>query len=373
MARGSVTRRGESWRARFRHPETGKQHQATFAKKRLADEWLRDQLGAIDSGRWVDELAGKVTFEAFFEAWSARQVWTSGTQKAMSLAVRSATFRSMELRRIRPTHVEAWVKAMSVSDGQSRALAPSTIKTRFVNVRSVFRAAVRDELLAADPTAKVRLPRQRRREASMSIPQPADVGRILSAADQRFKAFVAVCALAGLRLGEAAALQVDDIDFLRRQLHVRRQVQRAGGGRVEIRLPKYNSERVIPVPDELLEILSEHMQLGLRGSWLFAGAEDDPPHQNTVGHRWRTTLAAATVEGVRLHDLRHFFASGLIADGCDVVTVQRALGHAKASTTLDTYSHLWPSAEDRTRKAARTLAAQVLGADVGRLRAGGPS
>jgi integrase len=54
----------------------------------------------------------------------------------------------------------------------------------------------------------------------------------------------------------------------------------------------------------------------------------------------------------RLHDLRHFYASGLIHAGCDVVTVQRALGHADASVTLTTYSHLWPNADDRTRKAA---------------------
>lgn len=56
-----------------------------------------------------------------------------------------------------------------------------------------------------------------------------------------------------------------------------------------------------------------------------------------------------------LHDLRHFYASGLITAGCDVVTVQRALGHKKATVTLDTYSHIWPTAEDRTRTAAQGL------------------
>jgi integrase len=59
-------------------------------------------------------------------------------------------------------------------------------------------------------------------------------------------------------------------------------------------------------------------------------------------------------------DLRHFFASGLIAAGCDVVTVQRALGHRNASVTLSTYSHLWPTAEDRTRKAAAAMMTETL-------------
>lgn len=364
MANG-VTRRGDSWRARYRHPETGKQIQATFKRQAEAQRWLRDQLGAIDCGRWVDPRAGRVTFSDFYAAWAARQVWTNGKHKAMSLAVRSASFCGMELRKIRPTHVETWVKSMSVD------LAPGTVKTRFTNVRSVFRAPVRDGLIASDPTEGVRLPRQRKRGAAMAIPSPDDVRALLEAADERFSAFVAVCAFAGLRLGEAAALQVGDIDFLRRHLTVSRQVQRADAREVEIRLPKYGSERVVPIPDELVTMLSAHVALGHRGEWLFQGAGDTPPHQNTVGYWWRRTRAAAGLPGVRLHDLRHFYASGLIAAGCDVVTVQRALGHAKATTTLETYSHLWPSAEDKTRKAAAALAGEVLGADVGNLRAGG--
>ena len=70
----------------------------------------------------------------------------------------------------------------------------------------------------------------------------------------------------------------------------------------------------------------------------------------------------ATLDGVEaVGDLRHFYASGLIAAGCDVVTVQRSLGHAKATTTLNTYAHLWPTAEDRTRKAAQSIIDASLG------------
>lgn len=90
------------------------------------------------------------------------------------------------------------------------------------------------------------------------------------------------------------------------------------------------------------------------------GQGDNPPHQNTVGYWWRKTKRDACIDGIRLHDLRHFFASGLIAAGCDVVTVQRALGHWTATTTLNTYSHLWPTAEDRTRKAADAMMATAL-------------
>ncbi|MEO7294794.1 MAG: site-specific integrase [Candidatus Limnocylindria bacterium] len=195
---------------------------------------------------------------------------------------------------------------------------------------------------------------------------------MLDATEPRFRAFVGVCAFAGLRLGEAAALQVGDVDFLRRQVHVRRQVQRLGAGETEIRLPKYNSERTVAAPDALLEMLAEQVRLGLTGHWLFGGVDDQPPHQNTVGHRWCTTAKRAGAVGVRLHDLRHFFASGLIASGCDVVAVPRALGHAKSTTTLTTYARLWPSAEDRVRDASAALAAEVLGSGEGTVRAERP-
>jgi integrase len=69
----------------------------------------------------------------------------------------------------------------------------------------------------------------------MSIPTPAEVSKLLGSADEPFVAFIGLCAFGGLRLGEAAALQVADVDFLKREIHVRRQVQRANGKQVEIR------------------------------------------------------------------------------------------------------------------------------------------
>jgi integrase len=245
----------------------------------------------------------------------------------------------------------------------TRGLAPGTIKTRVNNVRSVIQAAVRDRRIPDDPSAGVPLPRLRRAEASMRVPIPEEVGALLDAAGWHFRPFIALCAFAGLRLGEAAAVQLGDIDFMRRTIHIRRQVQRSGPGQLTISAPKYGSERDIYAADELLTLLSQHFaEFGTFGAnrWLFMGQNGQPPHQNTVGHWWRTTLKAAGIEGLRLHDLRHFYASGLIASGCDVVTVQRALGHARATTTLNTYSHLWPTAEDRTRAAAGALVASAL-------------
>lgn len=341
------------WRARYRD-ESGKEHARHFERQADAQRWLDEVTAALVTGQYVDPSAGRITFAAYFEQWAARQVWENTTDLAMRLAARSVTFSDVPLARLRRSHLEGWVKTMAVA-----GLAPGTIRTRTNNVRAVLRGAVRDRVLAHDPSDGLTLPRDRRREAAMVLPSVEQVGALLNAAAPAFQAFVAVASFGGLRLGEAAALQVADVDFLRRSVHVRRQVQRAGGAAVEVRPPKYGSERTVFVPDALLELLSghisEHRTEGQPQRWLFVTSSGQPLHQNTVGYHWRQTCQRAEVQGVTLHDLRHFYASALIAAGCDVVTVQRALGHAKATTTLNTYAHLWPTAEDRTRAAAADL------------------
>lgn len=98
------------------------------------------------------------------------------------------------------------------------------------------------------------------------------------------------------------------------------------------------------------------------GTWVFPGHMGNPIHTRTLYTWWYKAKRDTGVTGIRLHDLRHFFASGLIASGCDVVAVQRALGHANAAMTLGTYAHLWPRSEDRTRSAAAAMLAEVLDA-----------
>ena len=361
---GNVAKRANGrWRARYRD-EAGHEHARHFDRKVDAQRWLDQVTTSVVTGNYVDPKAGRITFKRFYADWSTRQLWVPSTRANADLATRSVPFADTSMKAIRRSHVEAWVKTMS---GE---LAASTIKTRYVIVRSVFRAAVGDKAIAADPSEGITLPRRRKAEASMRIPTIDEVGQLLAHSDSTrvstrkgFRAYVALCAFAGLRLGEAAGVQVGDIDFLRRQLTVTRQLQR-DGSTYAVRPPKYGSERVIHLPDELVTILSEHVaaHVGEGGPdrWFFT-VGDDPMYDNAVTWRWRASRKAAGLPHVRLHDLRHFYASGLIAAGCDVVTVQRALGHSTATTTLNTYSHLWPTAEDRTRSAAADLMRQALG------------
>ncbi|WP_216622187.1 tyrosine-type recombinase/integrase [Mycolicibacterium fortuitum] len=361
--------KGLRWRARY-VDEDGKEHAKGFRVKTDATAWLNGIVAAQETGSYVDPALGKVTLRSFYREWAERQVWLPGTRAAMDLAVYSATFSDLPFSELKPSHVESWVKAM-----KDKPLEPSTIHTRFTNVRGVIRAAVHDRAgIARDVTVKVKLPRLRKAEAAMTIPTPAEVGEILRNADGQFVAFIALCAFGGLRLGECAALKVGDISFLRKEVRVSRQVQRVNGGEVDIRAPKYGSERTVYAADELLTMLTEHIRLYRPGDdperWMFPGQGKHPMHQNSVGYWWRRARSAVKTS-YRLHDLRHYYASGLIAAGCDVVTVQRALGHQKATVTLNTYAHLWPDAEDRTRTAASSLVQQALSTTADALRTHG--
>ncbi|QVI29927.1 site-specific integrase [Mycolicibacterium neoaurum] len=343
---------GRRYRARWVNDD-GKERSESFTSERAAKAHLK----SVARGEHTNDM-GRLTFKEYFDQWSPHQVWAPATVKKVDQAIGSVTFADTRLDRLRPTHIQAWIKSMV-----DKPLAVNTIRSRFDHVRAVVRAAVADRAIPFDVTATVTLPRARKAEAAMVIPTTEQVGDLLHHAPETFHAFVAVCAFGGLRLGEAAALKVSDIDFMRREIRIERQAQVKNGGGVDIRDPKFGSERTVFAPADLVTILSEHVRLHIPGDdpdrWMFPGRQNDPLHQNSAGHLWRQTRAKAGVD-FTLHDLRHFYASGLIAAGCDVVTVQRALGHGSASLTLNTYSHLWPKAEDRTRKAAAQMLTEAL-------------
>ncbi|WP_081821307.1 tyrosine-type recombinase/integrase [Rhodococcus sp. UNC23MFCrub1.1] len=348
---------GKRWRARY-VDDNGREVARGFDRKVDAQSWLDSIVSQQVQGTYIDPKRGRMTYRQFYAEWSCLQTWVHHTRRAMDAGAAEVPFADTALTDIRRSHVEAWVKELV-----ERPLSPQTVHQRINNLKTVLKAARRDRRMIDDPVDGVSLPRIRRAEMAMEIPDPTAVGRLVTNADPSFSAYIALCAFAGLRRGEAAALQPGDIDFLRKRISVNRQAIGISSGVVDVRAPKYGSERNVPVASGLLEILSEHLRLHAPGDdpsrWLFPGLGDNPLNGNMVFGRWRKARTAACVE-TKLHSLRHYFASSLIAAGCDVVMVQRAMGHSSASITLDTYSHLFPSGEDRTRAAAERAFSEAL-------------
>ncbi|WP_223215228.1 tyrosine-type recombinase/integrase [Microbacterium trichothecenolyticum] len=353
----SIKQRADGvWRARYRD-DAGREHARHFTLKRDAQRWLDEVAAAVVTGQYVDPKAGRITWDEWATRWMERQSWAMGTHEAATVAVQSVPWRDGPIAGVKSSHVQAWVAAES-----KRGLAASTIKTRLNYVQMSFRAAVADKVIASSPAVGVKAPRGRKAEAAMRIMSAEEVNAALDAAGD-FRGFVEVCVFAGLRLGEAAGLQLRDVNFLGRSICVARQVQGATNKTAQIVPPKYESERTVYVPDELMASLAAHVKrqsVTGHDEQLFVTPLGRLWHRNNAAGEWRRIRETAGLsDEVTLHTLRHTFASNLIAQGCDVVTVQRALGHSTPSITLNVYSHLWPSAEDKTRSATASFMTEI--------------
>lgn len=113
-------------------------------------------------------------------------------------------------------------------------------------------------------------------------------------------------------------------------------------------LKSKKSRRVVPVGQVVIDTLASYLAAFPHEGPLFVDEIGEP----LAYHRWRTVCTAAaetTAVDLTAHDLRHFHASALIAGGASAKQVQERLGQATAAITLETYAHLWPGDDDRTR------------------------
>ena len=165
------------------------------------------------------------------------------------------------------------------------------------------------------------------------------VRAIIAAASQPWKTFFTLAAMSGLRAGELLGLQVGDLDFDHRLIHVRRS---AWYGKTQS--PKTaKSVRTVPMPEPLARILEEYVR-GWQpnpGGYLFVTRNNRPPSSNNVvEHRLWPILDALKIQRCGLHAFRHTHSSMLVESGAPVSVAQAQLGHADPSITLGIYSHV---------------------------------
>ncbi len=335
------------WRARYREAD-GIERSQTFPTRRDADRFLTEIEHAKHSGSYVDPSAGRDLFRNFAERWFAAQVYRPTTEEHVRITLNRhilPAFGDRRLESFRPSDVQAWVRQLSGT------LAPATVEVGYRHLTAILRAAVEDGLLGSTPCRNVKLPKKPRpRVEPLSIEQ---VEALIEHAPARLQAIVHLAATTGLRQGEALGLQVSDVDFLRRTVRVDHQLVTVVGRPPSLEPPKTeSSRRTIPVPQSVIDVLAEHLAHFPSDGFVFSNAVGAPWRRSRFGESWRATVLRAKLPtGTRFHELRHFYASLLIRHGESVKTVQARLGHASASETLNTYAHLWPDSDDRTREA----------------------
>ena len=355
------------WQVRYDDPD-GRERTRTFRRKPDAQRFLDETTTDLVTGRYIDPRAGRVRLQDFAERWLAAQVFdvTTRANVASRLSVHVYPhLGDIEVRAIKPSTVQGWLR------GRVQAgCAPSHVRVVLTNLSSILAAAMADGLISTNPCSSpvVKAPRaEHRKVVPWTIKQ---VQAITAAHPVRYRAVPVVGGGLGLRQGEVFGLRVEDIDFLRRRVLVRRQVKLVKG-RPVFAPPKGGREREIPLPDIVSVALAEHLRrfppVKVTLPWLDHGGRDETAtlvfstatgsvvNRNRYNDQtWKPALESAGLEPTRdhgMHSLRHHFASVLLDGGVSIRAVAQYLGHADPGFTLRVYSHLMPDTEDRARAA----------------------
>lgn len=343
------------YQARYRTPD-GASRKRVFDGKREAETFLTSVDHKKLTGEYVDRIAGRVLFGEYARRWADAQPHRPSTAASLTSILRTHVLPALgdkPMRSIMTSDIQAFVSGLP--------LAPSTVRNIYAKVSAIFAAAVLDRLIASSPcTRAVKLPRLSGDEVTPM--RAAEVRGIIESTDEQYGALLILMAGTGLRPAEALGLTVDRIDFLRRTIKVDRQLLTATGGQPTFAPPKTpSSNRTVVAPASVLDALASHLErFGSGPDGLLFTRDGEPMRRDYLGKLWRAAAVEAKVSGRSPHDLRHYAASVMIESGASVKAVQRQLGHEKATTTLDTYAHLWPESEDVARRALESGLASVV-------------
>lgn len=350
----SVQKRPDGkWRARYRDP-SGRERAKHFDRKVDAQRFLTTVEAAKLRGQYVDP-SNKTTVAEYARRWVSARPHRPTTARRMDAQIRNhiegTSLGGRRLAAVLPSDVQAWVTALS------KELAPSTLAQQVTMLRAIFSAAVLDRLIGSSPVVRISMPRaEQERVVPLTVTQ---VRELAGAVPPRNRAMVLTQAGLGLRVGELLALRQEDVSFLARTVRIEHQLAERTRERVEPKTPR--SRRTIPLPAFVGEVLSEHIRQWppLDDGTLFYGQNSRRPYDHAhygtkilrkavdkLAGAEGSTFPASTTS----HDLRHHYASVLIAGGESVVAVAERLGHEDAGMVLKIYAHLMPDSEDRTRK-----------------------
>jgi integrase len=334
------------WRARY-EDAAGKEHARHFERKADATTWLATQVHKVTEGTWVDPMAGKRTFEEYAQQWASTQIQhrpsTAAVTRSRLKTQLLPYFGHRPIAAIQRSEVQAWVAE------RSQTLKPSTVEGLYRLMAQIMLAAVDDRVVSVTPCRKIVLPQQER--GRVVIPTMEEIDAIMAVAPDRAQALILTAVATGMRISEICGLTVDRVDFLRRTVTVDRQLSAVVAGRPRFGPPKTAAgERSIPVPASVTDALAAHLAQWPSQHCVFTNERGFPMLRQRLSDLWKGWCGEAGVT-CRFHDLRHLYASSLIAAGQSVKVIQQRMGHGSAAITLDVYGHLLPSDEDGTRLA----------------------
>jgi integrase len=340
-------------------PDGTSKRKTLYAKTRKeAADKMADAMGAASKGVYTDDE--KLTVSQWMERWledSARGDLAHRTYANYKLQIRrhiNPALGRRRLSKLTAAPIQS-LYAAKLRDG----LKPASVRYIHAVLHRALGQAVRFNLIPANPASRVDPPKIRQDEIT---PLDAEQARtLLEAAKGGMHEPLYVLSLTtGLRMGEALGLKWSDVDLDRGTLRVNRQLQRVRrdgdkSGTLEFSEPKNASRRTIDLPLRAVEALRSHRkwqleeQLRAGAKWhdnglVFTTGKGTPLEaQNVINRYFKPLLKRAELPNIRWHDLRHTYATLLLARGTHPTYVQKSLGHASVQLTLDRYSHWMPS------------------------------
>jgi integrase len=245
---------------------------------------------------------------------------------------------------------------------RAKKLAAKTINNALVPLGRILSHALRRGYLTDNPLSRLEQhERPRIHKRDQRVLNHQQISALLAASLPRYRPILATAIYTGLRLNELLGLTWQDVNLQDGFIHVRHQLSRPtlDNPPRRVRLKTAAATRDIPLLPQLAAVLKRH-KLGAAHStdndYVFATATGTPLgarnlERRGLGHAADTAgLNGEGLTRLRLHDLRHTFASHLIIDlRLDIAHVSRILGHARPSITLDTYTHLYNQAQHANR------------------------
>lgn len=319
----------------------------TFAKERLAHEWLTRTEAAIIEGHWRPDLDTTITLHELGRRWLEND-----HDKRASSALRDKTI----LKQISPSLGDKRVTAVTRSDIQEQVntwridphgkpRAASTLGRMHSTLRTVFNYARDLELVTINPAMRIRLPNPT--PPRRKLPEPGELYKLAEALGKEQALFMWLGAIGGLRWAEVAGLRTTSISgnllTVDGQLSRERTIEptKTASGVRTLALPEW-------LAIEILEVSRGKRELIFTDS-----GGDGISYTNWRRRTWLPACEKAGLSGLRFHDLRAMAATALISSGASIKTTQARLGHSSPHVTLALYA--------RATSESDALAAAALG------------
>ena len=329
-------------------------------KKREAEVFLKQKLAEIDNGTYRERK--KVLFKDFAEMWLENvpkpRVKASTFRGYVTDVKRHLTpyFGERYVEEIHQEQVERFLSNVMQKKGRGRNkcnknLDPKTVNNIRLTLRMILDYARRLKYILENPVSEVKPYKVEKGEADCL--HPKEIPLFLKHSREPFRTMFLVAIFTGMRRAELLAFQWGDVDWNRNMIFIRRSLYRwtdkkslSSEKRWKFVSPKTKrSVRAVTLTPMLKKALEIHRINSPVNAYdlVFANNEGQPiDGDNMYKREFLPTLSMAGIRRIRFQDLRHTFASLLIAKNGNAKLVQSQMGHASIQTTMDTYGHLFP-------------------------------